>query len=138
MKQLRQYTWDNQTGFDDTGQEIHTHKIKPHLGPWTSCKKNSRLKEVTLTRHRTGRTRFNEPWIDNRQQCAFCNTCTEPSVKHILLECCHFDLHRRHITAYCRKEKIPLNVAHLLGDNHPELLKLLFQYLRDTNLAGAL
>ena len=61
-----------------------------------------------------------------------------PTVQHILLECRKFDLHRHHIIAYCRQENVPLNLAQLLGDGHPELLKLLFQYLRDTKLAGAL
>ena len=61
-----------------------------------------------------------------------------PTVNHLLLECQHFDLHRRHIAAYCRQENVPLNIEQLLGDKQPELLTLLFQYLRETKLAGAL
>ena len=133
MQQLRQQTWD------EIGPQ-HLHDIKPKLGFWASAKQNSRQKEVSLTRLRTGRTRLNAPWLEIQQLniCAFCNTNTEPTVKHILLECSQFNLHRRHITAYCRQENVPLNLSQLLGDRQPELLKLLFQYLRDTKLAGAL
>ena len=63
---------------------------------------------------------------------------TRAKVNHLLLECQHFDLHRRHIAAYCRQENVPLNIEQLLGDKQPELLTLLFQYLRETKLAGAL
>ena len=136
MKQLQQRTWDN-ASTDDTGQEHHSHIVKPLLGPWASAKQNTRQKEVMLTRLRTGRTRLNVPWAES-QQCTFCNTGTAATVKHILLECSHFDLHRRHIIAYCRQENVSLTLAKLLGDSCPELLRLLFRYLQDTDLFKAL
>ena len=133
MQQLRQQTWD------ETGPP-HMHSIKPRLGFWASSKQNTRQKEAALTRLRTGRTRLNAPWLETHQYniCAFCNNNTVPTVKHILLECSDFDLHRRHITAFCRQENVTLDLAQLLGDNHPDLLSLLFRYLQDTKLAGAI
>ena len=131
IHQTRQRSWDELS-------PNHFHEIKPQLGFWSSSKQNSRQKEVALTRLRLGRTRLNAPWLDTLQSniCAFCNENTVPSVKHILLECSHFNLHRRHITAYCRQENVTLNLKELLGNDKPELLKLLFQYLKDTKLAG--
>ena len=133
MQQYRQQTWN-----DTEPSQFHT--IKPRLGAWASSKQNTRLKEVTLTRLRTGRTRHNTPWLSVQQHniCAFCNTNIVPTVKHLLLECSSFDLHRRHIINFCRRENITLDIAQLLGDSHPELLQLLFQYLHDTKLIGAL
>ena len=132
LQQLRQKTWD------ERGPQ-HSH-IKPHLAHWSSSKQNCRQKEVLLTRLRTGRTRLNAPWLGTQQLnlCSYCNSNTVPTVNHLLLECHHFDLHRRHITAYCRQENVPLNIEQLLGDRQPEFLTLLFQYLRETKLAGAL
>ena len=78
------------------------------------------------------------PAVRGLNICPYCNSNTVPTVNHLLLECHHFDLHRRHITAYCRQENVPLNIEQLLGDKQPELLTLLFQYLRETKLAGAL
>lgn len=133
IRQLRQRTWD------ETGPQ-HLHSIKPQLGTWVSARQNSRIKEVSLTRLRTGQTMYTAPWLETQQQniCPFCNHNTVPTVHHILLQCHHFDQHRRHITAHCLRENMPLNLSHLLGDNHPELLRLLFQYLRDTKLIGTL
>ena len=79
-KQQRQNTWEQ------LGGELQMHDIKPQLGPWTSSRQNSRHKEVMLTRLRTGRTCLNAHWVD-REQCPFCNSTTEPTVEHILLEC---------------------------------------------------
>ena len=93
-----------------------------------------------LTRLRTGRTRLNAPWLEPQQYniCAFCNVNTVPTVQHILLECSNFNLHRQHIIAFCRQENVTLSLDQLLGDRHPELLALLFRYLQDTKLTGAL
>ena len=133
IQQARQQRWD------ETGPP-HTHSIKPRLGYWASSKQNTRQKETALTKLRTGRTRLNAPWLEPQQYniCAFCNNNTVPTVKHILLECSSFDLHRRHITAFCRQENVDLDLTQLLGDTHPELLSLLFRYLQDTDLAGAI
>ena len=77
-----------------------------------------------LTRLRTGRTGLNVHWVE-RDQYPFCNIFAEPTVEHILLECSHFDLHRQHIKLHCRQENKSLDLPHLLGDTHSQLLELL-------------
>ena len=109
------------------------HDIKPQLGPWASSRQNSRHKEVMLTRLRTGRTCLNAHWVDN-EQCPFCNNTTAPTVEHILLECSLLETHRQHIKLYCRQENIALDLPNLLGDTRPQLLGLLFRFLKDTKL----
>ena len=127
IKQKRQKTWDQ------LGGELQMHDIKPQLGPWASSRQNSRHKEVMLTRLRTGRTCLNAHWVDN-EQCPFCNSTTEPTVEHILLECSLLETHRQHIKLYCRQENIALDLPNLLGDTRPQLLGLLFRFLKDTKL----
>ena len=59
---------------------------------------------------------------------------TSLTVKHLLLQFGEFNRKRQPLIAYCRTQNITFGIATLLGDEHPDLLQLLFDFLRKTDL----
>ena len=128
--QFRQFEWD-------AHNSSYLHRIKPKLGHFFSSKQDSRRKEVVLARLRMGATLLTHGHIMNKQPpppCYHCHPQTRYTIQHFLLDCTHHAQHRRHITHYIRTHNLPLNLHTLLGDEHPTLINLLFQFLHDTKL----
>ena len=123
-RKLRQRRWEG-------NHPTHIFNIKPTLGTWATSNQNCRQNEKILTRLRTGKTRL-YPSFPEQLTCEFCYT--EPTISHILLDCPEYELARDRMENYCRDNNIELSLKNLLGDKHPDLIKLLFTYLHDTNL----
>ena len=131
--QFWQRVWTTQ------GAGTHLHQIKPHIGFWSSSSRPSRREEKVLARLRIGHTYFTHSFIFNRRPRPTCSRCrTALSVEHFLLHCSKYNTERQHLHVYCRMNSLPFTLAVLLGNDHPELLKLLFSYLIDTTLLGRL
>ena len=116
-------------------KRTHLHDIKLKTNNWSSSSRKNRLEEKALARLRLGHTYLTHSFIfhhGDRPQCELCDT--RLTVTHLLLHCRHHVTERRPMSLYCRTHNVPFTLKVLLGDEHPELLELLFTFLRRTNL----
>ena len=67
-----------------------------------------------------------------RPECADCDSYL--TVRHILLECPVYYRERQLLTAACQQHDVPLDLASLLGDEYPDVLDSVMQFLRDSAL----
>ena len=90
-------------GFNVAGYHIiavmnKLHSVKPVLGEWQSFYRRCRKDEVVLCRARIGHTHLTHSYIlrkDPPPQCEHCQCIL--TVRHILVECNHFDQERKDI-----------------------------------------
>lgn len=111
------------------------HNIKTHIASWSSSSRKTRLEEKTLARLRFGHTYLTHSFIFQRSARPLCTSCnTQLTVKHLLLQCREFCRQRQPLLAYCTMQNIEFDIANLLGDQHPDLLQILFDFLKNTDL----
>jgi len=126
MKLLWQSHWDN----------LHLNTIKPILGEWASSNRPTRREEVVLARLRMGCTLSTHllPYIARAfpPQCLTCHVTL--SIDHVLLHCERYQEARRSLAAYCEGRRLPLTQATLLGDEHPDVVDRVMNFLTETNL----
>ena len=111
------------------------HDIKMRTGHWSSSSRKNRLEEKTLARLRIGHTYLTHSFIfrdANKPRCTNCNT--QLTVKHILLHCREYENERRPMRTFCRTHNLPFTLAIVLGDEYPEIIELLFVFLKTTTL----
>ena len=116
-------------------KKTQLHDIKPKIELWSSSSRKNRLEEKTLARLRLGHTSLTHSYIyqqSDRPLCLSCNTSL--TVRHLLLHCGELNRRRQPLIDYCRIQNIDFGIATLLGDEHPDLLHLLFEFLRKTDL----
>ena len=109
--------------------------IKPVIKTWPSSNRVKRQEEKALTRIRIGHTRLTHDFIfssEPRPECPQCNQLL--TIEHIFIFCPAYQQHRGMLLDYCRRENVPFNLSTLLGDDHPELISLLFSFLHLSNL----
>ena len=128
-----------QRKWSDDPARTQLHEIKPDIGIWTSSFRPNRLEEKALTKLRISHTYLTHSYIYSQSIRPVCTTCNQTlTVKHILLYCDDFINQRRVLKDYCTAQNIPFSLFVLLGDENPDLIKLLFQFLRDTNILNRL
>ena len=120
-------------------QGKHLNRIKPQLRYWNSCHQNHRKKERILARLRIGHTSLTHQYIFDRMYGRTapptCHVCGDLfTIEHFLLQCPIHNLHRRPIMDYFLRKQLHPTLPVLLGDEHPELLELLFTFLHKTRL----
>ena len=120
-------------------QGKHLNRIKPQLRYWSSCHQNHRKKERILARLRIGHTSLTHQYIFDRMYGRTapptCHVCGDLyTIDHFLLQCPIHNLHRRPIIDYFLRKQLHPTLPVLLGDEHPELLELLFTFLHKTRL----
>ena len=109
----------------------HLYYIKPNIGYWPSSNQNSRRREVILTRLRNGHCRQN--CYGKSGTCGTCDLMENPH--HMLIQCPQHDSHRQPMKNYCHAKNVPFDLKILLGNDHPELLELVFKFLSDARLS---
>ena len=126
--QYLQRTWEENHHF-------HSFYIKPTLQHWPSAHQDTRLKEVLLARLRLGHTRITHSFILEKTDPPLCHRChTRYNISHFLLHCPLYATHRIPLIRYADANRLPLTLPILLGDLYPDLLDLLFDFLRKTRL----
>ena len=109
---------------------IKLYHINPNIRPF-SIKSLSRKDEVIIHRIRIGHTRITHSYlmegihIDNIPNCPFCHFFGSLTVKHLLLDCPHFEGNRRKFYSGARNMKD-------LFERFP--LKRILDFLKDTYL----
>ena len=137
IRQQSRTFWQRQ--WTDDPNRTSLHEIKPELGIWSSSSRGSRLEEKILAKLRIGHTYLTHSHIFSQSERPICNTCHRTlTVKHILLFCDDFTRQRRVLQDYCTTKHIPLTLTVLLGDGDPDLVELLFQFLKDSNILDKL
>ena len=129
---LQQRDWDDIRHF-------HLYPIKPKISHFISSKQDCREKEIILARLRIGHTKLTHYHIfDNLPPptCQHCPNQPRYTIQHFLIDCPHLHQHRHIISQYIQRHKLILNLSTLLGDDHPELIDLLFEFLRKTQLVN--
>ena len=124
-----------QLSWDTDGVGTHLHRIKPHLGSWSSSTRQSCREEKVLTRLRIGHTYFTHSFIFERRprpDCARCRTVL--TIEHIVLHCPIYRSERKPLQDYCRAHGVPFALSVVLGDEHPVLLNSLFTFLTASDL----
>ena len=128
-----------QKSWRDDPDRTQLHEIKPDLGMWSSSSRKCRLEEKTLARLRLGHTSLTHSYIFTRSPRPRCTTCdTTLTVKHLLLHCDQFRIHRDALKFHCAQHHMQFSLDTLLGNENPELTRLLFSFLRNTNLLARL
>ena len=125
--------WQDQWSNDASQTQLT--EIKPEIQQWSSSCRQNRQEEKTLMKMRIGHTRLTHSFIflaEPRPRCTQCDHTL--TVKHILLYCQNYRQHRLPLLEYCRRNQIDFTLKSLLGDDHPELLHMLFSFLRNTQL----
>ncbi len=124
----------------DANRHHHLYQIKPKICHFKTAQQNSREKEVILARLRLGRTSLTDSHIIGRHPAPICHHCqnTRYTIKHFLIECPQYRPARLQIVEYIVREGLVLDLPTLLGDDHPELVELLFAFLHDTRLARSI
>ena len=129
--------WERRWRDDDKRTQLHDIKSKTTV--WPSSSRKNRLEEKALAKLRIGHTYLTHSFIFQHGDRPQCNRChTHLTVKHILLDCRETAIVRQPLATYCRNQHIPFTLRTLLGDDHPELLQLLFVFLRKTALLDRL
>ena len=126
-----QMKWDS----DNKGR--HTHSIKPIHSDWSSCHQPSRQREVVLARLRLGHTFYTHKHILSAEQSnPYCDVCGVPqTIQHLLIECSKFEQYRTSIRRYALSHNTSLSLPVLLGNDHPALINLLFNFLDKAKLS---
>lgn len=123
----------------DQTQHYHLYPIKPILGHWPSSHQHTRLKEILIARLRLGHTKITHLYIINHEPHPICNTCqTNYTISHMLINCQQYATERQPIIRYAAANRLPLTLRVILGDSHPDLLSLLFDFLHNTRLELAI
>lgn len=108
----------------------HLFEIKPKLAPWHTSSQNTRQREVLLTRLRCGHTRLTHSYMLDNDPPPNCERCgSRLSVEHILLKCPNEALRKRDIANYLRANDLTPSLHNLLGNDHPELLELVLDFI---------
>ena len=129
--------WNRKWQNDST--KTHLHDIKAGVGTWSSSSRRNRLEEKLLARLRLGHTSLTHSYIFQQTERPECPTChTHITVKHILLHCQDFNRSREPLKAFCRTHNLLFNLHTLLGDEYPELLQLIFDFLKHINIYSKL
>ena len=120
-------------------QNKYLHQIKPQLGYWHSSNQNNRHKERLLARLRIGHTRLTHQFIFDRiygrtepPRCQVCGS--QYTIEHFLLTCPNHNANRLPMVNYLRQNNLPLSLNVVLGNQHPELLDCVFEFLHKTRL----
>ena len=118
-----QIQWEN-------NHSNHLFEIKPKLATWQTSSQNTRQREVLLTRLRCGHTRLTHSYLFDNDPPPNCERCgSRLSVEHILLECHNEALRRRDIANYLSANNLTPNLQNLLGNDHPELVELVLDFV---------
>jgi len=129
---LRQREWDADPHF-------HLHPIKPIISHFTTNHQDCREKEIILARLRIGQTKLTHSFIIERTPPTTCQHCPDfprYTIKHFLIDCPKHNNERRQIINFTQQNRIPFNLPNLLGDEYPELLQLVFDFLLKTRLVN--
>ena len=128
-KRLWQRNWTTK------GVGTQLHQIKPNIEHWTSSNRSSRKEEKALSRLRIGHTYLTHSFIFNHEPRPLCTICREViNIQHIILQCTKYNAERTALQQFCRMHNIQFTLSVILGDEHEELLKLLFIFLTTTDL----
>ena len=131
--QFWQKTWESD------GTTTQLYDIKPVIKPWSSSNLNCRKHEKALAKLRIGHTYLTHSFIFEHIERPDCPRCRTPNtIKHILLHCAIYNEERKPIQDYCRTFNIPSTLSTLLGDEYPELLRLVLSFFTRTNLMDRL
>ena len=114
--------------------------IKLATGYWASCSRKIRREEVVLSRMRLGHTLFTHGYIlDQAADAPVCDLCRCPvTIKHIILECVHYNEARQRLSDTCRLCNVDMNVQTVLGNDESLVIDELMIYIRECNLFGKL
>ena len=128
-KEFWQQTWTNQ------GTITKLHRNKPNLGFWPSSNRKSRIEETAIARLRIGHTYITHSFIIDRQpqpRCARCRAVL--TIEHILIHCHRYNAERTQLQQFCTRNNLQFGLPTLLEDDNNDLLKLLFSFLRTSDL----
>ncbi|XP_043229806.1 uncharacterized protein LOC122385530 [Amphibalanus amphitrite] len=131
---LRQFDWNS---FPNQ----HLHPIHPKIKSFASSNQSNRLRETVLARLRIGHTSITHRYIYQHEPpptCPHCTPLTRLNIAHLLLNCPHYDQYRQPIIHYTNTHNLSLDLPTLLGDDHPDLIELLFTFLSDSNLINSI
>ena len=127
-----QMKWDNV-------HPEHLYEIKPKLSNWHTGNQNNRKYEVILSRLRCGHTRLSHSYLFKRDPPPHCDQCgVRLSIKHMLLECSIDASKRTRIANYLVANNLAPNLPNLLGDDHPELIEIVLNYVCESAWANKL
>ena len=123
----------SQIFWDHTKTQLKT--IHPKLELWSSSNQNSKLQEKCLIRIRIGHSQLTHSYLIKQEPRPRCTCSDTPlTIKHVLLSCQKYDTQRQVLTIFCHSHQIDFNLKNLLGNDFPELISLLFDYLKETDL----
>jgi len=124
-----------QTQWQTNAPMTQIRNIKPVTEAWSSSSRKNRHEEKVLCRLRIGHTFLTHSYIFTQNPRPRCVTCDETiTVPHLLLRCPKYQLHRRILQHYCQTHDTDFSLSTVLGDQYPDLINLLFDFLRGTNL----
>ena len=128
LKALSQQSWSNSFSFLRT--------IHPQIGKWETINQNSKIKEKCIARLRFGHTKLTHPYMAQHNPPPYCNNCNNArlTVPHLLIECPKYTRERLPLIQYCNNHRIDFSLKNVLGDDYPQLLDILFNFLRQTGL----
>ena len=130
LQTLRQFDWN-------TNPHHHLYNIKPQITHFNTSNQNTRLKETVLARLRVGHTRLTHIFIIEHRPpptCHKCNNTVQYTIQHFLIDCPHLQQHRQSLTQYINRHKLAFNLKTILGDENPELIDLLFDFLTNSRI----
>ena len=124
-----------QIQWTNTARATQLRRIKPLVEKWSSANRDVRQEEKVLARLRLGHTLYTHGYIYSRDARPICRNCQRPqTVEHIVLECSIYRGQRIKLQDFCNRERLPFNLQTVLGDTQPDLLNLLFIFLRETKV----
>ena len=130
LRNLLQFDWD-------ANPHPHFHPIHPKIQSFTSSNQHTRFRETTLARLRLGHVIATHSYLYTQEPppcCYHCNNYTPLTITHMIITCPHFNQYRNRIKQYLQLHKLSYDLPTLLGDDHPDLIDLLFQYIHDASL----
>ena len=129
--------WQSQ--WENNGTQTQLKTLKPKIQDWSSAYRKNRQEEKVLARLRIGHTYLTHHFIYSKDPRPRCTQCAQTlTVKHIIFNCQKFERYRRPLVEYCRHKQLEFSLPHILGDDHPELLCLLFVFLKNSQLMNKL
>ena len=123
--------------FQEEWHNTHTalKQIHPTIELWPSTNLNCRLHEKSLTRLRIGHTFITHGYILQNKPKPTCTHCNTPlTVSHILLTCSLYQQERAPLTHYCAQHNIQLTLPNVLGDEYPDIVSLILEFIHTTGL----
>ena len=129
--------WQDQ--WTNSAPQTQLKNIKPVVKEWPTSYRGNRIQEKVLAKIRIGHTYLTHKFIyskDPRPRCIPCGHVL--TVKHILIYCQKYEQHRRPLREYCRRNQLDFSLAVIAGDEHPDLLELLFTFLRNSQIIDEL